>query len=194
MFLHLLYKNKIFFKMRKILIILAILAVVLFGLFKFMQSNTKKASPEATANFDRNGHKMEVKYCSPSKKGRDIFGSLVPFGQVWRTGANEATTFETNANLNIAGQALPAGKYTLWTIPEQNNWTVIFSKSLPGWGVGFGGKAAYEPADDALKVTVPSTSIEGIQENFKIEFSQDSLTSLNLVWDKTKVALRISKN
>ncbi len=176
---------------KKILSILAVIALVLFAAFKFLQYNTKKASPQATANFEQNGTKITVQYSSPSKKGRDIFGSLVPYGQVWRTGANEATTFESNKDLNIAGKDLPAGTYTLWTIPEKNNWTVMFNKKMYGWGVGFNGKPSYEADEDAMTVVVPSSSIEGVQENLKIEFASDSTINLNLLWDKTKISLPI---
>jgi amino acid permease len=177
---------------KRILLILAALAVVLFGVFKFIIYNTKKNSAEATANYDNNGTKLEVKYCSPSKKGRDIFGTLIPYGQVWRTGANEPTTFETNKNLSIAGQNLPAGKYSLWTIPEQNSWTVIFDKKMYGWGEDFSSKASHDGSQVALKTVVPTSSIEGVQENFKVEFVKDSLLNMNLLWDKTKVSVPIA--
>jgi hypothetical protein len=85
-------------------IVVGILAVVLFIAFKFLQSNTKKASPEATAEFKKDGTEISVFYCRPSKKGRVIFGGLEPYGKVWRTGANEATTFTTNKDLAIGGK------------------------------------------------------------------------------------------
>src|SRR5688572_21647276 len=91
------------------LIVVVSLGVILFAFFKVMQYQTKKASPEETAEYKNNGKDIKVEYCSPSKRGREIFGSLVPYNEVWRTGANEATTFETATDLTISGKKLPAG-------------------------------------------------------------------------------------
>ena len=79
---------------------------------------------------------LDVFYCSPSKKGRKIFGELVPYGEVWRTGANEATTFTTNKDLIIDGKKLVTGNlYSIWTIPEEDSWTIIFNNKMYNWGV-----------------------------------------------------------
>jgi hypothetical protein len=180
---------KKFFKW--VAIIIGILIVVLFIAFKYMQSQTKKASPEQTVEYKKQGKDISVFYCRPYKKGREIFGGLVPYGQVWRTGANEATTFETKTELMIAGKSLAAGKYTLWTIPEQKEWTVIFNSKEYGWGVTFGGMPAREADKDVLQVKVPVQALENRIEQFTISF-EDS-TDLNLVfaWDKTKVAVPV---
>src|SRR5690606_40445001 len=94
-------------------VVVVVLVAVLFGAFKFMQFQTKKASPENTAIYSKAGTELSVFYCAPSKKEREIFGALIPYGQVWRTGANEATTSTSNKDLKIDGNTLPAGKYTL---------------------------------------------------------------------------------
>lgn len=174
--------------LKRILTIIGILAVVLFIAFKFMQYNTKKASPEETVNY-KNGE-ISIKYSRPSKKGREIFGALVPYGQVWRTGANEATTFDTKKDLTIGGKVLPAGHYTLWTIPEKDSWTVIFNKKDYMWGVGSDG-ASREADGDVLQVVVPVQSTDGLVEKFEISFSETPAFALVLAWDKTKVVVPI---
>ena len=80
-----------------------------------------------------------------TKKGREIFGGLVPYNEVWRTGANEATTLTVNKDIKFGDQRLPAGTYSLWTIPQQTQWTVILNSEIPGWGVSWGAKAARNP-------------------------------------------------
>ncbi|AEI49093.1 DUF2911 domain-containing protein [Runella slithyformis] len=178
--------------MKKILkwtgIVVGVLAVVLFAAFKYLQTNTKKASPEATAEYRKDGTEISVFYCRPSKKGRVIFGGLLPYGKVWRTGANEATTFTSNKALTIGGKTLPAGKYTLWTIPDKDKWTVIFNSKMYGWGVSFGGEASREAAADVLQVEVPADTLAVGQEQFLISFDE-TVPSMVLAWDMTKVSV-----
>lgn len=175
--------NKI---VKRTLIVLGVLAVVLFVAYQILQVQTKKASPEATIEY-KNGVNISVFYCKPSKKGREIFGALVPFDQVWRTGANEASTFTTDKNLTIGGKVLPAGKYTLWTIPGKDSWTVIFNKDGYDWGISFGGVASRNPETDALQVVVPVEGTENVQEQFDISIVDQPALSLILAWDKTKI-------
>jgi Protein of unknown function (DUF2911) len=167
-------------------IVVASLAVILFIGFQILQSQTKKASPEATVKFSKNGAEISVFYCRPAKKGREIFGGLVPFGEVWRTGANEASTFSTSKALNIGGKTLPAGKYTLWTIPQKDKWTVIFNSKDYDWGVSFGGVASRDAAADALTVDVPVEVLPASQELFTISFD-DATSAMLLAWDTTSV-------
>lgn len=178
--------------MKKILkwvgIVVGVLAVVLFIAFKFLQANTKKASPEVTVEYKRNGTEISVFYCRPSKKGRTIFGDLVPYGEVWRTGANEATTFTTNKDLIISGKTLPAGKYTLWTIPQKDKWSVIFNSKMYDWGVSFGGVASREAAADVLQVEVPVEALGAVQEQFQISFDE-ATPAMVFSWDTTKVSV-----
>lgn len=180
---------KKFFKWTGITI--AGLAVILFAGFKFMQSQTKKHSPEAIVDYSKDGKNISVFYCRPSKKDREIFGGLIPYGKVWRTGANEATTFTTNKDLVIDGKKLPQGKYTLWTIPEKDQWTVIWNKKEYGWGVQMNGEAAREPEADELQVTVPVEALENPVEQLTISITETPSTALELMWDKAKVSIPI---
>lgn len=176
--------------LKRILMIVGILVLVLFAAFKYMQYKTKQTSPEETVNFKND--EISVKYSRPSKKGREIFGKLVPYGQVWRTGANEATTFDTKNNLTIGGKVLPAGHYTLWTIPGPETWTVIFNKKDYMWGVG-GDGASREANADALQVMVPIQKTDSVVEQFSISFSESPMLSMILEWDNTKVVVPMMK-
>lgn len=174
--------------LKKILIGLAVLAVILFVGFQILSSQTKKASPEVTQSYSVGTAKVDVFYCSPSKKGREIFGKLVPYGQVWRTGANEPTTFETDKNIKVGDKSLPAGKYSIWTIPQKDSWTVIFNKEVPDWGVSWGGVASRNEKEDVANVVVPVEKLGASQEKLSLDANNNAL---NISWDMTKVSVPI---
>jgi hypothetical protein len=174
--------------LRKILIGLAIVAVLLFVAFQVMKSRTKSASPEVKQTYSVGAAKVDLFYCSPSKKGREIFGGLIKYGEVWRTGANEPTTFETDKNLTINGKSLPAGKYSLWTIPQKDSWTVIFNKEIPYWGDGTGGKAARNEKEDVIQTVAKTEALSAPQEKLSIDANNNALT---ISWDMTKVSVPI---
>jgi hypothetical protein len=164
------------------------LVIILIGIvgFQVMKSLTKKHSPEETVSYKENGYDIEVVYCRPFKKEREIFGGLVPYGKVWRTGANEATTFTTGTDLIIDEQTLPAGQYTLWTIPGPKMWEVIFNNGQYGWGVDLRQEASRNPELDVVNVTVPVQRNFKVLEQFTIEIDHDPAL-LMLGWDHTRV-------
>lgn len=172
-----------------ILIILGSIALLGFATFKFMQYQIKKASPEQTVVYEGEDVTLEVHYNRPSMRGRQIFDSLVPFGQVWRTGANEPTTFMCNKEITFGDEKLKAGKYTLWTIPNQTQWTVILNSKMYGWGVGFDGKPSRDPLYDVLRVNIPAIPTKETVEQFTIEF----VYNVNMVikWEDTQVIVPI---
>lgn len=136
---------------------------------------------------------MAVFYNRPYKKDRVIFGELVPYGEVWRTGANEATTFTTTKDIQFGGQQLPAGSYTLWTIPGQEEWTVIINSKQYSWGVNFQAQASRDPEADVLQVKVPVQRTETPVEQFTIDFMEEAgNTALVLMWDDTKVSVPLT--
>lgn len=173
-----------------------VLAVILlFAVFvgwPYMKKQTKKISPEQVVTFNQDGQDIAVFYCRPYKKDREIFGGLVPYGKVWRTGANEPSTFETANDLTIDGKTLPAGKYTLWTIPGEDSWEVIFNGKMYGWGVTIlsGGKETpREPEADVLKISVPVQKSPTVTEQFTIAFEDIPSSAMTLAWDQTKISV-----
>src|SRR5262245_65536870 len=117
-----------------------LLAVAAAVVVRAQQDKSKRPSPPATAKCDLgSGKSITVDYSSPRAKGRKVFGGLVPYGEVWRAGANEATTFVTAADVMVGGKHVPAGSYTLFTIPSQDKWTLIISKRTGEWGVPYPG-------------------------------------------------------
>ncbi|RMA57938.1 DUF2911 domain-containing protein [Ulvibacter antarcticus] len=184
-------------KLIKILLWLAGLTLVLyFVVGPIMKSQTKKHSPEKTVVYEKDNLKIDVFYCSPAKKDREIFGSLVPYGEVWRTGANEASTFTTNKDLEVAGETLAAGKYTLWTIPGENDWKIIFNNKMYDWGVTITGQVASREAEyDALIVNAKASKTSAIMEDFTINFSETSplTTVMTIAWDDVIVPVAIRK-
>jgi Protein of unknown function (DUF2911) len=181
--------------MRKFLLVLGIILVVILGVLTYFRVYyTKSFSPEDQVKFEDGDLKITVVYNRPSKKGRVIFGELVPYGKVWRTGANEATTFETNKDLTFGDKPLKAGKYTLWTIPGEQTWTILFNAEYGQWGVGFNGEANRNPAKDVISIEAPSVSIDKEVEQFTIELKKkmEEEHELTFIWDKTVVALPFS--
>ena len=171
-----------------------LLLVFNFILWPIMQKQTKKNSPEQHVTYSKGEMKLDLFYCSPSKKGREIFGVLVPYREVWRTGANEASTFTTNKNLLIAGQPLPAGTYTLWTIPGETTWDIIFNDKMYRWGVKLTDqKASRDPEGDVLVVEGKVSKSLNVIEDFSITLSVASTdtTLMMFSWDNVVVPLEI---
>ena len=177
--------------LKRVLILLSIIALGLFLYSLFVENIfSPRLSPKDTVEFKLNDLKLEVFYNRPSKKERAIFGALVPFNQVWRTGANEATTFETNQMLEVNGMPLPKGKYTLWTVPKDTAWTVIFNSKQYSWGVDNEMKPLWDPNYDVLNIDIPVQKLNVTVEQFTIAFdnSTDNLF-LTMAWDDTKIAV-----
>lgn len=173
--------------------IVAGFALLLFIGFKVLQYQTKQYSPEDTVIYKGGGNEMVIFYNRPYKKERVIFGNLVPFGEVWRTGANEATTFSTEDRILFGGKKLPAGNYTLWTIPAADTWMVILNSKQYTWGVTGNGIASREPKADILQIEVPVEVIQEEAEQFTIDFSGTGKSiDLLLSWDHTQVRVPIS--
>lgn len=112
-----------------------------------------RPSPPATATGTVGGATVSITYSSPSVKGRQIWGGLVPYDKAWRAGANEATIFETDKAIKVAGKDLPAGKYSLFAVPGEKEWQFIFNSQTGQWGIKRGGDANRDPANDVLTVS-----------------------------------------
>ena len=177
--------------LKRVIILLSIVALGLFLYSTFVENLfAKRLSPKDTVEFKLNDLKLEVFYNRPYRKAREIFGALVPYNQVWRTGANEATTLETNKPLLVKGLPLEAGKYTLWTVPKDSTWNVIFNSKQYSWGVNAEMQPMWDPNYDALNIEVPVQRLENPVEQFTIAFdnSTDNLF-LTMAWDDVKVAV-----
>lgn len=175
---------------KRIAIIFSALLIFLIVLAVGFRIYTKSFSPEDTAVFEQGPLQLSVTYSRPYKRDREIFGGLIPYGAIWRTGANEATQFHTSQKLLIQGQTLPAGTYSLWTLPNPDSWMIIFNTVIPPWGVDFGGEPNYQQENDALRVEVPVIKSKKEFEQFTINFEEikDEI-ELIMVWDHTMVAL-----
>jgi hypothetical protein len=151
---------------------------------------SKRPSPPAQAQCDLGGGKtLTVDYSSPKVKGRKIFGGLVPYDQPWRAGANEATTFVTSADLKVGGKDVPAGDYTIFTIPEENKWTLIISKKTGEWGIPYPGAGS-----DLLRVDMKAGKLPSPVEDFKISFDKTGNgCTMNIAWETTIASIEIDK-
>lgn len=178
-----------------LLLLIAILVLAFFlGGKSYLTEQTKKNSPERVAVYNKNGMDLTVNYSSPYKKDRVIFGELVPYGIVWRTGANEPTTFTTGTKITIEGKSLPAGTYSLWTKPGERSWDIIFNSNVPAWGatlISGGKEATRDPDWDVLQVMAPVLELTDTVESFTIQFDEGESVYLSLLWDKIKVSVPI---
>ncbi|MCH4821618.1 DUF2911 domain-containing protein [Gramella lutea] len=171
--------------------IVIFLSIVLLLIFRY---TTKAHSPEDTVTFNQDGLKLEVFYNRPYKRDREIFGNIVPYNEVWRTGANEATTFETNKDILVDGSKLKAGKYTLWTIPMENSWKIMFNSKMYPWGINLEKEAYRDPRFDSLVLERPVEKTEIIREQFTILFEESGeFVDMILAWDNTSISIPIKK-
>ena len=160
------------------------------------QDKSQRPSPPAQAVFHfADGKTVTVDYSSPRAKGRKIFGGLVPYGQVWRAGANEATTFMTDTAVNVGGKTVPAGAYTLFTIPNADKWTLIITKKTknakgaPLWGTDYPGEA-----QDLARTEMKVSSLPAAVENFTIALDKvGNGASLRMDWETTRASVEISE-
>jgi hypothetical protein len=180
--------------MKKFLIFLGVILVLILGFSTYMRFvYTKQASPEEQVKLTNGDLKVSVFYNRPFKKGRVIFGELVPFDKPWRTGANEATAFETNKDLNFAGKPLKAGRYSLFTIPGEQIWSVILNSESGQWGIKFNGEINRDSINDVLVVEIPSVLQEKEFEQFTISLEKSAgENEMILMWDKTLVSIPFS--
>jgi len=151
--------------------------------------NFPAASPSCTIKQRVGLTDVEVVYSRPGIKGRDIFGGIVPYGVVWRTGANSATKITFSTAVKLEGNDIPAGTYSLFTIPGTNEWTIIINKNANQWG-----SFQYDPKQDVVRFDVePRPLLDPPLETFMIEFAQitDESAELMLLWDQTVVPIRL---
>jgi Protein of unknown function (DUF2911) len=177
--------------MRKsILVCTGLIVSVAIGTALAQQDKSKRPSPPAKAECKLAGGKsVVIDYSSPRAKGRKIFGDLVPYGQVWRAGANESTTFVTDTDLSVGGTPVPAGNYTIFAIPNADKWTLVISKKTGEWGTAYPG-----PGEDLARIDMKASKLSSPLENFTIGFEQSGATcTLHMDWETTRASIDIAK-
>ena len=147
------------------------------------QYNIPAVSPKQAVEQQFSVSKISIEYGRPAVKGRKIFGELVPFGQVWRTGANEATKITFGQDVVFGGQKVKKGTYALYVIPQEKEWKIILNKGVNNWGA-----YSYDAKDDVVSTIVPVKMMNEKMERFTINFEDITDEKLNLVfeWDKTR--------
>ena len=159
----------------------------------FLESNaqeplTPRESPLEMVTMKFENSYIKITYCRPSVNGREIFGNLVPYGEVWRTGANEATEITFTDDVLVSDQPVEAGTYSIYTIPDKNSWTFILNKDLGMWGA-----FSYNEDHDILRIQAKAETTMSAYEPFTIEFDQKGLPSTNilLMWEDTRVTIPV---
>ncbi|MDB5023523.1 MAG: hypothetical protein JWP78_1278 [Mucilaginibacter sp.] len=165
---------------------LAIILITLMlpNLVSAQTDKSKRPSPPAIATGKIGDATISIDYSSPSVKGRKIFGGLLPYGKLWRAGANEATIFQTDRDITVEGKKLPAGKYSFFATPGENEWTIFFNSETGQWGDRKGGDANMDPAKTVLSVVVKPKKLTDLSE--KLNYSVLS-TGIDLRWENSDV-------
>jgi hypothetical protein len=168
----------------------ALIVVFTVGLVILTACRGKRVSPAASASCDLgSGKTIKTVYSSPRMSGRKIYGGLVPFGQVWRTGANEATTFVTTSPFFIGGKLIPAGRYTIFTVPSVGKWTLIVNRKTGEWGIPY----KYE-SDELARIGMSTTELSSPVENFVISYEKSGAgCTMNIDWETTRASVAISE-
>jgi len=167
----------------------ALLTAIFFAFTVFAACQGGKPSPPASASCDLGGGKtIKTDYSSPRLKGRKMIGGENPYGQVWRTGANEATTFVTSADIKVGGKDVPAGNYTIFTVPNPDKWVLIINKKTGEWGIPY----KYE-SDELARIDMKVSQLPSPVENFTIAYDKaGNGCTMQLDWDTTRASVDIS--
>ncbi len=171
------------------LLLSAVCVLFLAGTAHAQQDKSQRPSPPTTASSHLGEAKIVITYGSPAVKGRSIWGKLVPYGKIWRTGANEATTFEVSTGIMVEGQKLPAGRYALFTIPGEESWTFIFNKDADQWGA-----YNYDESKDALRIEANPAKNGEFAERLDFAVVPDGTkeAAVTLFWEKIAVGFKLT--
>jgi len=167
------------------------IAISCFALLSMAQVKMPAPSPTQTIKQEFGIGTIELTYSRPSIKGRKIFGDLVPFNKLWRTGANAATRLVFSEPVEIGGKKIDSGTYVLYTIPGYDTWEVILNKGLDNWGID-----GYKETEDVVRFKVEPAKMKSKLESFTMEFAEQTAEScsLNIKWEKTSVAIPVVAN
>jgi hypothetical protein len=167
----------------KTTILLLMTGLMASSLLSCAQDKQSRPSPAAKATGKGGNATITIDYSSPAVKGRKVFGDLVPYGKIWRAGANEATIFEIDTDVKVEGQALAKGKYGLFAIPGESEWTIVFNKTWNQWG-----SYRYKQEEDALRVKVGTKKTAQPVENLAFSIENGKVY---LRWENTEVGFRV---
>jgi Protein of unknown function (DUF2911) len=172
------------------ILFVAVIVLTLAAALSAQEQQKAPLSPPGTASVTfADGKTVTINYSRPSVRDRKIFGGLVPYGEVWRTGANAATTLKTDADLTIGGAAVPAGSYTLYTIPDESGWKLIINKQTGQWGTAYDEKQDLARVD--MKVANHATSTE--QFTISLDKSGGKSATLKLDWANTTASVDVKE-
>jgi hypothetical protein len=174
-------------KFKPLLLLTTILAILVVSNLN-AQPGQQKQSPKMTATGKIGQANVTITYCSPSVRGRKIWGELVPYNKVWRSGANEATLIETDKDLMVEGKKLPAGKYSLYTIPGEKEWQIIINSQTGQWGIERSGETTRKPEKDVLVVTVKSKRSSAMVESLNYTIGKKGI---ELKWENLEVPVSV---
>lgn len=169
----------------KSLLALSLILGMIFSV-NAQQDKSKRPSPPAQAKATVDGVNVTVDYSQPAVKDRKVWDGLVPYGKVWRTGANEASWIEVSSDVKIGDKTLPKGKYGLFTIPGEDEWTIIFNETWNQWGA-----YDYDSEKDVLRITATPGNSDAFQERFTVNISDAGVVSLE--WANLAVQFDIDK-
>jgi hypothetical protein len=162
--------------------------LLILGFTTMAPAQAPRKSPHESTSIEVDGHKITITYGRPYLKGRKMLGAHEPYGKVWRTGADEATTLETNADLDINGLKVPKGKYSLFTIPGEHGWKLIVNKTADQWGA-----FSYKEGDDLGRVDMAAGKSAGPIEQFTIKLTPAGGNGVTLAmsWENTEATVPI---
>lgn len=162
--------------------------LLIFTIISNAQIKHPKVSPHSILKQEAGLTSFTVDYSRPAVRDRKIFGNVVPFGRIWRVGANESTKFTVSTNVKIMGNELEAGTYALYAYPQKDSWEIVFHSNISHWGDG---RNNYNPKEDVLRITVIPQSLSDFVENFTISFNEISHNKLFMNWDWEHLRVRI---
>ena len=165
----------------------AVVTLLLTTLTFAQTDKSKRPSPPGTAEVTLKGKKIIIEYSRPYLKGRHVGKELAPYGEVWRTGANEATSLVTETDLNIGGTKVPAGKYTIYSLPSEGTWKLIINKQTGQWGT------EYKQDQDLARIDMQKSALAQPVEQFTISFDKksDTTANLNLDWENNRLSVPV---
>ena len=169
-------------------IVLTLTVMLMSSLVWAQQDKASRPSPPQTSTGKVGGATVTINYSSPSVKGRKIFGDLVPYDKVWRAGANEATIFETDKAIKVEGKSLPAGKYSLYALPGEKEWTFYFNSEVGQWGIKRTGETTKDASKDVLSVKAKPAKSASLTEKLAYEVTPKGFV---LRWENIEIPVSI---